>query len=108
MKFPLMQNKARHSNDKVNHPTRISQHVSKAMVLTGRSDNSRNKHADFLMLTNGNGHVENWMIGSRVDRPDPKAYEWVDRHYLVTRPGMPLLVPQPAGSTWKTCWNIWK
>lgn len=82
-----------YNNDKANHPSRVSQYVSEAMVLTGRSDNYKNKHADFLTLINGNGYVENWMAGSRGDKPDPKAYKWVDRHYLLTRPGMPLLVP---------------
>lgn len=82
-----------YSKDRMNHPSHISQYISEEMLLKGRSDNYKNKHADFLKLINGDGFVENWLNGSRDDKPDPKAYKWVDRHYLIIRPGVPLLVP---------------
>lgn len=82
-----------YAKDRVNHPSRISQYISEAMLLKDRSDNYKSKHADFLKLINGDGYVENWLSGSRDDKPNPKAYKWVDRHYLITRPDIPLLVP---------------
>jgi len=42
-----------YSSDRVNHPSRISQYISEAMMLTGRSDNYKSKHADFLKFING-------------------------------------------------------
>lgn len=79
--------------DRDNNPSRISQYISEAMVLTNRSNDYKNKHADFLKIMNGEGYVENWLTGSQYDKPNPKGYKWVDRHYLITKPGIPLLVP---------------
>lgn len=74
-------------------PSRISQYISEAMVLTSRSDDYKNKHADFLKLVNGEGYVENWMGGSRYDKPRPNGYNWIDRHYMIVKPGVPILMP---------------
>lgn len=81
-----------YAKDRLYHPSHISQYISEAMLLKDRSDNYKNMHADFLKLINGEGYVENWLSGSRDDKPNSKAYKWVDRHYLITRPGIPLLV----------------
>lgn len=82
-----------YNNDRLNHPSRISQYISEAIILTNRSNDYKNKHADFLKFINGEGYIENWINGSRDDKPNPKAYKWVDRHYLITRPGIPVLIP---------------
>lgn len=82
-----------YSNDRLNHPSRISQYISEAMMLTSRSDDYKNKHAEFLRFINGESYVENWMHGSRYDKPNPKAYKWIDRRYLIAKPGIPVLIP---------------
>ncbi len=82
-----------YAKDRLSHPSRISQYISETMLLKDRSDNYKSKHADFLKLINGDGYVENWVSGSRDDKPNPKAHKWIDRHYFITRPGVPLLVP---------------
>lgn len=83
---------ANYDKERFSNPGRITRFISEDMVLTGRSDDYKNKHADFLKIINGDGYVENWLGGSRDDKR-PNTYKWVDRHYLITRPGVPLLVP---------------
>jgi hypothetical protein len=82
-----------YNNDSQSNPSRISLYVSEAMVLSGRSDDYKNKHGDFLKLINGDGSVETWMSGSRYDKPNPKGYKLIDKHWLITKPGVPLLIP---------------
>jgi len=76
-----------------NNRSQITRYISEEMVLIGRSDNYKDKHGDFLKLINGDGYVENWMHGSREDKITAKSYQWIDRHYIITKPGVPLLVP---------------
>jgi len=76
-----------------NNPSRVSKYISEGMLLTGRSDNYRDYHADFLKLNNGNGYVENWQGGDRYANHGPSSYQFIDRHYLITKPGIPLLIP---------------
>ncbi|WP_449437536.1 hypothetical protein [Pedobacter steynii] len=82
-----------YEKDKKTNPSHISQYFSEGTLLTGRSNDYKNKHADFLKLNNGSGYVENFMSGSRDDKPNPKGYKWIDRHYLITKQGVPLLIP---------------
>lgn len=84
---------ANYERDRFNNRSRITRYITEEMVLTHRSDNYKDKHGDFLKLINGNGYVENWMRGSRDDKPNSKSYKWIDRHYIIARPGIPLLVP---------------
>jgi hypothetical protein len=82
-----------YEKDKLTKPSRISQYISEKIVLTGRSDNYKDNHGDFLKLINGDGPVERWEAGSRYAQPNPKAYNWIDKHWLITKPGVPLLIP---------------
>lgn len=75
------------------YPNPISKYFSEEVLLAGRSDDYKNKHADFLKLNNGNGYVENWQAGNRYDNHGPNSYQWIDRHYFITKPGVPLLIP---------------
>jgi hypothetical protein len=79
--------------EKTEKPSRISQYISEDVLLTGRSDDYKNKHAEFLKLNNGEGYVENWQGGSRYDNHGPDSYQFIDRHYFITKPGIPLLIP---------------
>ncbi len=78
---------------KSKYPNPISQYFSEEDLLTGRSDNYKNKHADFLKLNNGNGYVENGWGDSRYKGISNNSYYLIDRHYFITRPGVPLLIP---------------
>ncbi|MFT3979237.1 MAG: hypothetical protein QM687_02120 [Ferruginibacter sp.] len=82
-----------YDKDAKTRPSRISQYISEAILLTSRSSDYKNKHADFLKLINGDGYVENWMSGSKYDKITPKSYRWIDQHQFITRPGVPLLIP---------------
>ncbi|QEC44053.1 hypothetical protein [Pseudobacter ginsenosidimutans] len=82
-----------YDKDRISNRSRIAQFISEEMVLTGRSDNHADKQGDFLKLINGESYVENWVIGYRYDKPSPKSYRLISRHYLITKPGIPLLVP---------------
>ncbi len=84
---------ANYEKDKRANPSHISQYFSEGALLTGRADDYKNQHADFLKLNNGDGYVERWEMGSRESKPNPKAYKWIDRHYFITKPGIALLVP---------------
>lgn len=75
-----------------NNPSRVSKYISERMLLGGRSDNYKDYHTDFLKLNNGTGYVENWMGGDRYARHGASSYQFIDRHYLITKPGMPLLL----------------
>ncbi|MBS1509550.1 MAG: hypothetical protein JST86_01820 [Bacteroidetes bacterium] len=79
--------------DKKDKPSRVSQYFSESSLLTGRSDDYKNKHTDFLKLNNGTGYVENGWGDSRYKGPSANSYYMIDRHYLITKPGVPLLIP---------------
>ncbi len=79
--------------DRKNNPSNVSQYISESDMLANRSTDYKNKHADFLKIINGEGYVENWMSGSQYDKRGSDSYTWVDRHYLITKPGVPLLIP---------------
>lgn len=78
---------------KSKYPNPSAQYFSEETLLTGRSDDYKNKHVDFLKLNNGNGYVENWQGGNRYDNHGSNSYQWIDRHYFITKPGVPLLIP---------------
>lgn len=80
-------------NNMKNNPSKVSQYISESMMLMNRSNDYKNKHADFLKIINGDGYTENWMSGSKYDKRGPDSYQWIDRHYLITKPGVPLLIP---------------
>jgi len=80
-------------NDKKNSPSKVSQYISESNMLTNRSSDYKNKHADFLKIINGEGYTENWLSGDKYDKRGPDSYQWIDRHYIITKPGVPLLVP---------------
>ena len=79
--------------EKSNNPSRVSQYISEALLLGSRSDAYKNFHDDFLKLNNGNGYVEHWEMGGRYDNHGPNSYQWIDRRYFITKPGVPLLIP---------------
>lgn len=80
-------------NDKKNKPSNVSQYISESDMLANRSNDYKNKHADFLKIINGEGYTENWMSGSKYDKLSADSYTSIDRRYLITKPGVPLLVP---------------
>lgn len=82
-----------YSKDQVNNPSRISQYTSEAGILTNRSSDYKNKHVNFLRFISGEGYVENWLHGSQYDKPSAQAYKFIDRRYLITQPGIPVLIP---------------
>lgn len=82
-----------YENERIRNRSRITRFVTEDMVLAGRSDNYNDKHGDFLKLINGQGYVENWLQGARGDKTTARSYQWIDRHYLLTKPGIALLVP---------------
>jgi hypothetical protein len=79
--------------DKTANPSRVSQYISEATLMVARSDNYKDFHGDFLKINNGNGYVEHWEMGARYDKHGPDSYQWIDRRYFLTKPGVPLLIP---------------
>lgn len=79
--------------DKSNNPSHVSQYISEETLMGSRSDNYKDYHGDFLKLNNGNGFVENWQGGDRYANHGPSSYQFIDRHYFITKPGVPLLIP---------------
>jgi len=80
-------------NSAKNNPSKISQYISETDMRMNRANDYKNKHADFLKIINGEGYTENWMSGSKYDKRGPDAYQWIDRRYLITKAGVPLLIP---------------
>ncbi|MFY7840858.1 MAG: hypothetical protein ACOVP7_11315, partial [Lacibacter sp.] len=80
-------------NEKKNNPSKVSQYISESDMLANRSSDYKNKHADFLKIINGNGYTENYLRGSQYDKVGPDSYRQIDRRYLITKPGVPLLIP---------------
>ena len=79
--------------DKANNPGHVSQYISEATLMGARSDNYKDYHSDFLKLNNGKGYVEHWEMGARYDTHGPNSYQFIDRRYFLTKPGVPLLIP---------------
>ncbi len=79
--------------DKKERPSRVSQYFSEQTLVNSMSDDYKNKHAEFLKLNNGNGYVENGWGDSRYKGISPNSYHLIDRHYYITKPGVPLLIP---------------
>lgn len=79
-------------NTRKNNPSRVSQYISESMMLANRSNNYKNKHSDFLKIINGEGYTENWIRGDRY-KPGSTSYKFIDRRYLITKQGVPLLIP---------------
>ncbi len=79
--------------NKTEKPSRVSQYFSEQNLLSGRSDDYKNKHTDFLKLNNGNGYVENGWGDSRYKGTSANSYYFIDRRYLITKAGVPLLIP---------------
>ena len=75
------------------NPSNVSKYISERTLLTGRSNNYKDYHTDFLKLNNGNGYTENWINGDRYGTNGPNSNQFIDRHYLITKPGIPLLIP---------------
>lgn len=76
-----------------NNPSKVSQYISEDMMLNNRSSDYKNKHADFMKIFNGGSYTEHWMQGDMYDKRSPDSYKWIDRRYLITKPGVPLLIP---------------
>lgn len=79
--------------DKNSNPSRVSQYISESLLRGSRSDAYKDFHGDFLKLNNGEGYVEHWEAGARYDKHGPDSYQCIDRHYFITKPGVPLLIP---------------
>lgn len=84
---------ANYEKDRVNNPSKISKYFSESSLLSGRSSAYKNYHDDFIKLNNGNGFTENYLQGSQYDKVTENSYRWIDRRYLITKPGIPLLIP---------------
>ena len=82
-----------YSKDAASNPSRVSTYVSEKMLLTGRSDNYKDYHSDFVKLNTGVGYVENWQGGDRYATHTEKSSQFIDRHYMFIKPGQPLLLP---------------
>lgn len=79
--------------EKNTRPSRVSQYISESLFRGNRSDGYKDFHGDFLKLNNGNSYVEHWEMGARYDNHGPNSYQWIDRRYFITKPGVPLLIP---------------
>jgi hypothetical protein len=82
-----------YETDRVKKPTNVSKYISESNLLAGRSSAYRSYHDDFLKLNAGNGYTENYMRGSQYDKVTENSYRLIDRRYLITKPGIPLLIP---------------
>lgn len=82
-----------YEKNKVSNPSKVSKYISESNLLASRSSAYKNYHEDFIKLNNGNGFVENYMNSSQYDKVTENSYRFIDRHYLITKPGIPLLIP---------------
>lgn len=82
-----------YEKNRINNPSRVSLYISEGNLLAGRSNAYKSYHEDFIKLNSGSGYTENYMNGSPYDKVTEKSYRWVDRRYLITKPGIPLLIP---------------
>lgn len=82
-----------YETDRVKKPSNVSKYISESNLLAGRSSAYKSYHDDFLKLNAGNGYTENYMHGSLYDKVTENSYRLIDRHYLITKPGIPLLIP---------------
>lgn len=78
-------------NEAKNNPSKVSQYISESMVLANRSNDYKSRHTEFLKVINGEGYTENWIRGDRY-KPAANNYHFIDRRYLITKPGIPLLL----------------
>lgn len=82
-----------YETDRVKKPSNVSKYISESNLLAGRSSAYKSYHDDFLKLNAGNGYTENYMRGSLYDKVTENSYRLIDRRYLITKPGIPLLIP---------------
>ncbi len=82
-----------YEKNRVNSPSKVSKYISESNLLAGRSTAYKSYHEDFIKLNNGSGFTENYMHGSQYDKVTEKSYRWIDRRYLITKPGIALLIP---------------
>ncbi|MCE7862728.1 MAG: hypothetical protein DYG99_04210 [Bacteroidetes bacterium CHB5] len=82
-----------YETDRVKKPSNVSKYISESNLLAGRSSAYKNYHPEFLKLNTGNGYTENYMRGSLYDKVTENSYRLIDRRYLITKPGIPLLIP---------------
>lgn len=82
-----------YETDRVKKPSNVSTYISESNLLAGRSSAYKSYHPEFLKLNTGNGYTENYMRGSQYDKVTENSYRLIDRRYLITKPGIPLLIP---------------
>ncbi|MBN8878182.1 MAG: hypothetical protein J0I32_11590 [Sphingobacteriales bacterium] len=82
-----------YEKNRISNPSKVSKYISESGLLAGRSTAYKSYHEDFIKLNNGSGYTENYMHGSQYDKFTEESYRWIDRHYLITKPGIPLLIP---------------
>ena len=82
-----------YEKSRMSNSSKVSKYISESNLLAGRSNAYKSYHQDFLKLNNGTGFVENYMAGSPYDKVTENSYRWIDRHYFITKPGIPLLIP---------------
>ncbi|HNR74530.1 MAG TPA: hypothetical protein PKH83_02610 [Cyclobacteriaceae bacterium] len=82
-----------YESDRIKNPSKVSTYISESNLLAGRSSAYKSYHDDFLKLNAGNGYTENYMRGSLYDKVTENSYRLIDRRYLITKPGIPLLIP---------------
>lgn len=82
-----------YEKNRVSKPSNVSKYIAESNILAGRSTAYKSYHEDFTKLNNGSGYTESYLHGSQYDKVTDKSYRWVDRRYLITKPGIPLLIP---------------
>lgn len=75
---------ASYDKDRISNRSRIAQFASAGMLLLNRSDNE----SDFQKLNNGDGYTDTRMQGDKSSK-----YQLIRRTWLITKKGIPLLVP---------------
>lgn len=82
-----------YETDRVKSPSKVSKYISESNLLAGRSSAYKNYHPEFTKLNSGNSYTENYLRGSVYDKVTEDSYRLIDRRYLITKPGIPLLIP---------------
>lgn len=70
--------------------SKISEYLSEKSVLAIYANESNNNQTDFVKLMNGEGYVEKWVNNDPNDRTN---YRSIKRVYMISKPGVPILVP---------------